>query len=155
MPSPMIIIMLSQRKIRKIDIKRIFILISMSQIPSDLKYTKQHEWVRIKDNEATIGITDYAQNELTDIVFIEMPELNKEVKKGEILGVVESVKSVSEVFSPFNGKVKAINNDLADSPELINKEPYGNGWILVLSLEKKDEADELLSPEDYRQELGE
>lgn len=127
----------------------------MSLIPNELKYTKEHEYVRIKDNEATIGLTDYAQNELTDVIFVEMPEVDKVVKKGEAIGAVESVKSVSEMFSPLSGKIRAVNSELEKSPELINKEPYDKGWIVIIEIVNPAEVDELLSSEDYKKQLGE
>ncbi len=127
----------------------------MSQIPDEFKYSKDHEWIRIEGNEATIGITDYAQNELTDVIFVELPEVNKSVKKGEIIGVVESVKSVAEMFSPFNGQIKEVNNELESNPELINQEPYGKGWIAILSISDLDEVGTLISSEEYRKHVGE
>lgn len=127
----------------------------MSLIPEELKYSKEHEWIRVADNEATIGVTDYAQNELTDIIFVELPEVNRGVKKGEVIGVVESVKSVSELVSPLNGQIKEVNKELEASPELVNKEPYGKGWIIVITAENPEEISDLLSSEDYRKHLGE
>ena len=127
----------------------------MSNIPADLRYTKDHEWVRISGREAVIGITDHAQNELTDIIFIEFPEKGKKVKKGDVLGAVESVKSVSEIFSPLGGEVHEVNGDLEKSPELVNKDPYGKGWIMKLVMENPAEANELMNDSDYRRQLGE
>lgn len=127
----------------------------MSLIPEELKYSKEHEWIQVADNEATLGITDYAQNELTDIIFVELPEVNRGVKKGEVIGVVESVKSVSELVSPLSGQIKEVNKELEASPELVNKEPYGKGWIIVITAENPEEISDLLSSEDYRKHLGE
>jgi len=127
----------------------------MSLIPEELKYSKEHEWIRVADNEATLGVTDYAQNELTDIIFVELPEVSRVVKKGEVIGVVESVKSVSELISPLSGQIKEVNKELEASPELVNKEPYGKGWVLILTAENPEEISELLSSEDYRKHLGE
>ena len=101
----------------------------MSNVPEDLHYTKDHEWVRIEGKKATIGITDHAQHELTDIVFIELPKVGAALKAHDKLGVVESVKSASEIYAPLSGTVVEVNGSLSDSPELINKDPYGKGWI--------------------------
>jgi glycine cleavage system H protein len=127
----------------------------MSAVLPDLKYTKDHEWVKVEDNLARIGITDHAQTELTEIVFVEMPAAGKEVKAGEVLGNVESVKTVSEVFSPVSGVVKESNGKLFDSPELLNKDPYGQGWIVVVEMSSPSELSSLMSVEDYRKLLGE
>jgi glycine cleavage system H protein len=127
----------------------------MSAVLPDFKYTKDHEWVKVEDNLARIGITDHAQTELTEIVFVEMPAAGKEVKAGEVLGNVESVKTVSEVFSPVSGVVKESNGKLIDSPELLNKDPYGQGWIVVVEMSSPSELSSLMSVEDYRKLLGE
>ncbi len=127
----------------------------MSAVLPDLKYTKDHEWVKVEDNLARIGITDHAQTELTEIVFVEMPAAGKEVKAGEVMGNVESVKTVSEVFSPVSGVVKESNGKLIDSPELLNKDPYGQGWIVVVEMSSPSELSSLMSVEDYRKLLGE
>jgi glycine cleavage system H protein len=121
----------------------------MTQIPDEVRCTKEHEWVRIEERKATIGLTDHAQNELTDIIFVELPEVGKEVKKGDVIGAVESVKSVAEIFSPVSGRIADVNQELGNSPDMINKDPYGNGWIAVLEMDDPSEADDLLSPEDY------
>jgi glycine cleavage system H protein len=127
----------------------------MSVVKPDLKYTKDHEWVRIDDKVAKIGITDHAQTELTEIVFVELPGAGKEVKAGEVIGNVESVKTVSEVFSPISGVVKEANGKLMDSPELLNKDPYGEGWIAVIEMSDLGEASSLMSADDYQKMLGE
>jgi len=127
----------------------------MSVVQPDLKYTKDHEWVKIEDNLARIGITDHAQTELTEIVFVELPGSGKDVKAGEVLGNVESVKTVSEVFSPISGTVKETNGKLVDSPELLNKDPYGEGWIAVIEMSSPSELSGLMSVEDYKKLLGE
>ncbi len=127
----------------------------MSAVLPDLKYTKDHEWVKVEDNLARIGITDHAQTELTEIVFVEMPAAGKEVKAGEVLGNVESVKTVSEVFSPVSGVVKESNGKLIDSPELLNKDPYGEGWIVAVEMSSPSELSGLMSVEDYKKLLGE
>ena len=127
----------------------------MSVVKPELKYTKDHEWVRIDDKVAKIGITDHAQTELTEIVFVELPGAGKEVKAGEVIGNVESVKTVSEVFSPVSGVVKEANGKLVDSPELLNKDPYGEGWIAIIEMSDSGEASSLMSADDYQKMLGE
>ena len=127
----------------------------MSKISSELKYTKDHEWVRISHNEVVVGITDHAQNELTDIIFVELPKPGQVVKKGEVVCVVESVKSVSEVFSPVTGKVKEGNEKLERAPELVNKDPYGDGWLASIVVEDAGELEGLMSAEEYKKHLGE
>ncbi|MBE0517922.1 MAG: glycine cleavage system protein GcvH [Thermoplasmata archaeon] len=127
----------------------------MSVVQPDLKYTKNHEWVKIEGNLARIGITDHAQAELTEIVFVELPSTGKDVSKGDVLGNVESVKTVSEVFSPVSGTVNEKNDKLVDSPELLNKDPYGEGWIAAVELRNQDDLSDLMSADDYRKLLGE
>lgn len=127
----------------------------MSVILPDLRYTKDHEWVKVEGKVARIGITDHAQAELTEIVFVELPGEGKEVAKGAVLGNVESVKTVSEVFSPVTGTVKEKNDKLVDSPELLNKDPYGQGWIAAVEIGNPDDLSELMSADDYRKLLGE
>ena len=121
----------------------------------DLKYTKDHEWVKSDGKLARIGITDHAQTELTEIVFVELPSAGKEVKAGEVLGNVESVKTVSEVFSPVSGVVKEANGKLVDSPEFLNKDPYGQGWVALIEMSDPSELGPLMSAEDYKKLLGE
>lgn len=121
-------------------------------IPDDLKYTKEHEWIRDNgDGTVTIGITDFAQGELGDIVFVELEPEGSEFDQDEVLGTVEAVKTVSELFSPVSGEVTEINEDLEDDPELVNNDPYGNGWMVKMKLSDASELDNLLSPEDYEQ----
>jgi len=127
----------------------------MSVVLPDLKYTKDHEWVKVEGNLARIGITDHAQTELTEIVFVELPSADKEVKVGEVLGNVESVKTVSEVFSPVSGTVKETNGKLVDSPELLNKDPYGQGWIAAVEMSDSGELSGLMGAEEYKRLLGE
>jgi glycine cleavage system H protein len=115
-----------------------------------LKYTKTHEWVKLAGGKAKIGITDHAQEELTDIVFVELPSVGKEVKKGDELCVVESVKSVSEVYAPVSGKVVAVNTKLDDSPEIINGSPYDDGWLVELEVKDKAEVNTLLDAAAYK-----
>lgn len=127
----------------------------MSVVLPDLKYTKDHEWVKVEDKLVRIGITDHAQTELTEIVFVELPAAGKEVKAGEILGNVESVKTVSEVFSPVSGTVTDANGKLVDSPELLNKDPYGMGWVAVVEMSNPSELSALMSADEYKKLLGE
>ena len=115
-----------------------------------LKYTKTHEWVKLAGAKAKIGITDHAQEELTDIVFVELPTVGKEVKKGDELCVVESVKSVSEVYTPVSGKIVAVNTKLDDSPEIINNSPYDDGWLVELEVKDKAEVNMLLDAAVYK-----
>jgi glycine cleavage system H protein len=121
-------------------------------IPEDLQYTKSHEWVRIEGETATIGITDHAQDELGDVVFVELPEEGDTFDAGESFGTVESVKAVSDLYTPVGGEVVEVNSALEDAPENINEDPYGEGWIV--KLRTTDEAD-LLSPEEYEKVVEE
>lgn len=127
----------------------------MSVVLPDLKYTKDHEWVKVEGELVRVGITDHAQTELTEIVFVELPAAGKEVKAGEVLGNVESVKTVSEVFSPVSGVVKDSNGKLVDSPELLNKDPYGNGWVAIVEMSNPSELSSLMSADEYKRLLGE
>lgn len=117
--------------------------------PEELKYTKNHLWVYIEDNKATTGLTDYAQQELGDIVFVEMPEIGIEVKIGEAIGTVESVKSVSDIETPLSGKIEEVNKILEDTPETINQDPYDKGWIIKMAISKPDEINNLMNFEGY------
>jgi glycine cleavage system H protein len=101
-------------------------------VPDDLKYTREHEWARVKGSRVTVGITDFAQDQLGDVVFVELPSVGDEVKKGEAFGVVESTKAVSDLFAPVSGKVVEVNDPLVDAPETINEEPYEDGWLVVI-----------------------
>src|SRR4028119_1588636 len=121
-------------------------------VPGDLQYTKSHEWVRVEDGVATVGITDHAQDELGDVVFVELPETGSTLEAGDSFGAVESVKAVSDLYAPVGGEVVEVNGALEDSPEKINEDPYGEGWIL--KLRTSDEAD-LLSAADYEKLLEE
>jgi len=121
-----------------------------NEVRDGLKYTKTHEWVKLAGNKATIGITDHAQHELTDIVFVELPSIGKEIKKGEELCVVESVKSVSEVYAPVSGKIVAVNTKLDDTPEIINNSPYDNGWLVEIEIKDKAEVNMLLEATEYK-----
>ncbi|MGI6450370.1 MAG: glycine cleavage system protein GcvH [Desulfitobacteriia bacterium] len=117
-------------------------------IPKDLKYTASHEWIRIEDNKAYIGITDYAQNHLGELVFVELPEVNDEVSKTAPLAVVESVKAAADVYAPLSGTVSEINEALLDSPELVNEDPYEN-WLVTLEISNPAEIEELLDAAEY------
>ena len=121
------------------------------EVRKDLKYTETHEWLKVKENTAQVGITDHAQSELTDIVFVELPKIGKQVKKGEELCIVESVKSVSEIYAPVSGKIVKVNTNLEDSPETINESPYDEGWLVEIEYSSESEIDDLLSPEKYKQ----
>lgn len=123
------------------------------EVRDELKYTETHEWVHVKGNKALVGITDHAQSELTDIVFAELPEVGKELSKGDELCVVESVKSVSEIYAPVSGKVTKVNEELEDTPEIINDNPYEDGWLVEIELSNKKELDELLDAEKYKELL--
>ncbi len=117
--------------------------------PEELKYTKDHLWVYVEGDKATAGLTDYAQQELGDIVFVEMPEVGREVKKDETIGTVESVKSVSDILAPLSGKIIEINKVLEDTPETINKDPYGEGWVIKMSVSNPEELKDLMNLEAY------
>ena len=119
-------------------------------IPKELKYTEEHEWVKIEDNIATIGITDFAQGELGDIVYLEIDSLDSEIALNEVFGTVEAVKTVSDLFMPVGGKVIEMNSTLEDKPELVNEDPYGEGWIIKIDISDLSEVDNLLSPEEYK-----
>ena len=119
------------------------------EIRDNLLYTKTHEWILKKDGVARIGITDHAQESLTDIVFVELPETGKEFKKGEVIATLESVKSVAELYAPFSGKIVAVNERLNDEPGLINSSPYDEGWIVEMSIDNEEELEDLLSAEEY------
>ena len=119
-------------------------------LPGDLLYSESHEWLRDEGGRATIGLTDYAQSQLKDIVYVELPEIGSEYKKGESMGVVESVKTVADVFSPITGKVVETNSTLKDSPQFVNEDPYGKGWIIKMEIKDKGEFKELLSSKAYQ-----
>ena len=124
------------------------------EIKPDLKYTKDHEWVKIEGNYAIIGITDYAQGELGDIVYVEIESLGDELSKEEIFGSVEAVKTVSDLFLPLSGKITEMNEELEDNPELINDDPYGKGWIIKMEIKDVSEIEELLTAESYKGLIG-
>jgi glycine cleavage system H protein len=124
-------------------------------VPKELKYSKEHEWVKVEDDTATMGITDFAQHQLTDVVFVELPEEGKEVEQMGKLCVVESVKSVSDVFSPVSGEIIEVNKELEEKPELVNQEPYGKGWMAKLKIKDKTELDNLMTAEQYEEYIKE
>ncbi len=119
-------------------------------IPVNLKYTKDHEWIRIENNEAYAGITDYAQGELGDIVFIEIETLGEHLEQGEVFGTVEAVKTVSDLFMPVSGNVIQINDKLEEKPDLINKDPYGEGWLIKLEVDDVSQVKSLMDAEAYK-----
>ncbi len=121
----------------------------MSHVPDDLKYTENHEWVRTRGDSVEIGITDYAQEALGEIVFIELPDEGDGAVKGDSFGAVESTKSVSDIYSPVSGEIVEVNDELSASPETINEDPYGNGWIVRIKMNDEDELKDLLSCERY------
>lgn len=126
----------------------------MTNIPADLKYARSHEWVRVSGDTATVGITDHAQHELTDVVFVELPAAGRQVKAGEACAVVESVKTASDIYSPLSGSVLEVNKAVVDNPALVNSEPYGGGWFYKIRLANPAELNDLLSPESYKAQIG-
>lgn len=120
------------------------------EFPQDLKYTKEHEWVKVEGDSVTIGITDYAQDSLGDVVYVELPQEGGSVTKNEPFGVVESVKAVSDLYSPVSGNVMEVNDAIIDSPEAVNDDPYGDAWMIKVELSSADELDDLLSADDYQ-----
>jgi glycine cleavage system H protein len=126
----------------------------ISQVPDGLRYTKEHEWVKQEGENGRIGITDHAQDELTEIVFVELPKIGKKVKKGDALGVVESVKTVSDIYSPVSGEVVDANKALEDSPQLINQSPYDRGWFALIKLAEPSEISGLMDASSYKKATG-
>jgi|ERR1700755_808169 len=122
--------------------------------PADLKYAKSHEWLRVKGDTATVGISDHAQHELTDVVFVETPQVGRKVKAGEACAVVESVKTASDIYAPVSGEITAANTELAQHPELINDDPYGKGWIFEIKPSAPAEADQLLTADAYAKQIA-
>lgn len=121
----------------------------MANVPEDLHYSKDHEWVRVEGDQAIIGVTDYAQNSLGDVVYVELPKTGDKFAASEPFGSVESVKAVSEVFTPIAGSITSINESLADEPEKVNSDPYGDGWMIRLKMDNPGEVDSLLSAAEY------
>jgi glycine cleavage system H protein len=126
----------------------------MSKIPSELRYAKTHEWVRLAGEYATVGVTDHAQHELTDIVFVELPARGRTIKAGESCAVVESVKTASDIYSPVSGEIAEINPAVVANPALVNTDPYGDGWFFKIKLSNAQEARALLSAEDYGKQVN-
>jgi glycine cleavage system H protein len=126
----------------------------MSKVPTDLKYAKSHEWVRAAGGAATVGITDHAQHELTDVVFVELPEVGRQVKAGEACAIVESVKTATDVYAPLSGEIIETNPAVVKDPALVNTEPYAGGWFFKLKLSSPAELEGLLSPGDYSGRIG-
>ena len=120
-------------------------------IPENLKYTKDHEWILVEGEEATVGITDFAQKELGDIVFIEVETVDETLDAEEAFGTIEAVKTVSDMFMPISGKVSAFNEELESTPEIVNKDPYGEGWIIKIKIRNPDELDSMLTAEQYKE----
>ena len=124
-------------------------------VPRELKYSKEHEWIKVEGNTVTIGITEYAQSELGDIVFVELPEVDDDIQEGDTFGSVESVKTVSELYAPVTGKVVEANEELEDSPEFVNESPYEKAWMVKVEVSDLDQLNELLSAEQYSEMIGE
>jgi glycine cleavage system H protein len=125
------------------------------KFPEDLLYTETHEWVRDEENHVTIGLTDYAQGQLKDIVYVDIPEVGSDFRKGDSMGVVESVKTVADIYAPITGKVVETNFALKDHPQFINEDPYGKGWLIKMEIQDREELKGLLSAKDYRGSLPE
>lgn len=125
-----------------------------TQVPADLKYAKSHEWVRLAGNVATVGITDHAQHELTDVVFVELPAVGRTVKAGEACAVVESVKTASDIYSPVSGEILAANKAVSDNPALVNTQPFADGWFFQIKLSNPGELTALLDAAGYSQLIG-
>ena len=123
-------------------------------LPSELKYTKDHEWAKKDGDILTVGITDYAQGELGDVVFVELPNIGDSVEKNESFGTIEAVKAVSDLFSPVSGEITAINENLSDQPDSVNKDPYGEGWMVKIKMSDTAEWDELMKSEEYAELIG-
>ena len=121
--------------------------------PNDIKYTKEHEWVLLDGETATIGITDYAQSQLGDIVFVEFPDINFEINQNETFGVIEAVKTVADLFAPVSGEIIEVNSSLEHSPNFINSDPYGSGWIIKVKINDSNEYNGLMSSDDYEEHI--
>ncbi len=117
--------------------------------PEDLKFSKEHEWVRVSGNIATIGVSDFAQDQLGEVVFVELPDEGEEFEKDDAFGVIESVKSVNDIYAPLSGKIVEVNDPVVDSPEIVNEDPYGEGWLVKIELSDLKELGELMSAKDY------
>ena len=123
-------------------------------IPEELRYTEEHEWVKLDGNVATVGITDFAQSELGDIVYLEIDTLDSEINSNDVFGTVEAVKTVSDLFMPVNGKVIEVNSSLEDNPEVVNDDPYGDGWIIKIEVSNPSDIDALMNSEEYKNLIG-
>ena len=126
----------------------------MANIPAELRYAKSHEWVRVEGNVGTVGITDHAQHELTDVVFVELPAVGKTVKAGEPCAVVESVKTASDIYSPVSGEILEVNTGVSDNPAQVNTEPYGSGWFYKIQLSNTGELQGLMGAKEYAAQIG-
>ncbi|MFT4882837.1 MAG: glycine cleavage system H protein [Natronomonas sp.] len=124
------------------------------EVPDDCRYLQSHEWARREDGTARIGITDFAQDELGDVVFVELPEVGEAIEKDAEFGVIESIKAVSDLYAPVSGEVTAVNEDLFDAPELVNEDPFGDGWMLAVEPADESEFEALLSADEYEAQLG-
>jgi len=122
--------------------------------PEDLKYSKDHEWVRVEGNTATVGITEFAQGELGDIVYVEVETMDELLNQGDVFGTIEAVKTVSDLFMPVSGKIMALNENLESEPELVNQDPYNKGWIIKITIDDQSELDKLLNAKDYQELIG-
>jgi glycine cleavage system H protein len=125
----------------------------MSSVPQELKYTEEHEWIRVEGNTVTIGVTDFAQDELGDVVFLELPEVGDEFKQGDSFGSIEAVKTVADLYAPVSGTILEINETLEDAPETVNDSPYGDGWLLKFKLSDLGELDSLMDAEAYAKHI--
>ena len=125
------------------------------EFPEDLKYSKEHEWVLVEDNVATVGITEFAQDQLGDIVFVELPAVGDKVSKEDAFGVVESVKAVSDIYAPVSGKVLEVNDDLPENPEMVNEDAYGDGWMIKVEMNDPEELQDLMSAAEYEEYVAE
>jgi glycine cleavage system H protein len=123
-------------------------------IPEDLKYTNEHEWLRIEDGTGIIGVTDYAQGELGDVVFVELPKIGLVFKQNDSIGTIEAVKTVADIYAPIGGEVLEINTLLGDSPDLINSDPYGKGWMLKIKIARAEELENLMNADEYRNHIA-
>lgn len=125
------------------------------EFPEDLKYTKEHEWLLVEGTTATVGITDYAQDRLGDVVYVEMPAVGDKVSKEDAFGVIESVKAVSDIYAPVTGKVLEVNDDLPDNPNMINEDPYGDGWLIKVDMADEEELKDLMTAAEYQEYIAE
>ncbi|MCZ6899437.1 MAG: glycine cleavage system protein GcvH [Bacteroidetes bacterium] len=123
-------------------------------IPENLKYTEDHEWIQVTDGEVLVGVTDFAQTELGDVVFVEIDQNEDEIAKGDIFGTIEAVKTVSDLFMPISGKIIEINDKLESEPELVNQDPYGEGWMIKVQVTRPEELDELIASDGYKDLIG-